>query len=35
MNYKKCIIELLDKVEDNKKLKRIYCFINRIFVKGE
>lgn len=35
MNYKKYIIELLDKIEDNKKLKKIYNFINRIFVKGE
>lgn len=35
MDYKKYIIELLDKVEDSKKLKRIYSFINRIFVKGE
>lgn len=35
MNYKKYIIELLDRIEDKRKLKKIYNFINRIFVKGE
>lgn len=35
MNYKKYIIELLDRIEDKGKMKRIYNFVNRIFVKGE
>lgn len=35
MNYKKYIIDLLDKIDDKSKLKKIYIFINRIFVKGE
>lgn len=35
MDYKKYIIELLDKIKDKGKLKKIYNFINRIFVKGE
>lgn len=35
MSYKKYIIEILEKIDDKKKLKKIYNFINRIFVKGE
>ena len=35
MGYKNYIIELLDKIHDTKKLKKIYNFINHIFVKGE
>lgn len=33
-DYKKYIIELINKIEDEKTLKKIYAIINRIFVRG-
>lgn len=34
MNYKKMIVELLEKIDDEKVMKKIYYIINRIFVRG-
>lgn len=33
-DYKKYIIELIKKIDDEKTLKKIYKIINRIFVRG-
>jgi len=30
MNYKKMIIEAIEKVKDEKLLRKIYCFISKI-----
>lgn len=35
MDYKQYIIELLDKISDEKILKKIYENINRIFVRDD
>lgn len=34
MDYKKYIIELVNKIDNEKTLKKIYKIINRIFVRG-
>lgn len=34
MNYKELIIKLLEKINDEKVLKRTYYIINRILVRG-
>ncbi|ODR36271.1 hypothetical protein [Eisenbergiella tayi] len=32
--YRECIGRLLSMISDNRLLKRIYCFVNSLFVKG-